>query len=39
MNGRRTKPRGINNASRHIDFNIKLWQLAEEYMPKEEVAA
>jgi len=39
MNGRRTKPRGINNASRHINFNIKLWQLAEEYMPKEEVAA
>jgi len=40
MNGRRTKPRGINNASRHIDFNIKLWQLAEEYMPKtEEVTA
>jgi hypothetical protein len=40
MNGRRTKPRGINNAARHIDFNIKLWQLAEEYMPKtEEVTA
>jgi len=32
MNGRRTKPRGINNASRHIDFNKKLWELAEAYM-------
>ena len=39
MNGRRTKPRGINNASRHINFNIKLWKLAEEYMPKAEVEA
>jgi hypothetical protein len=32
MNGRRTKPRGINNASRNIDFNKKLWEIAETYM-------
>lgn len=38
MNGRRTKPRGINNAARHLDFNIKLWELAESYMPKPEMA-
>ena len=38
MNGRRTKPRGINNASRNIDFNVKLWELAETYMPKVEEA-
>lgn len=37
MNGRRTKPRGINNASRHLDFNIKLWEIAEEYMATPEV--
>jgi len=29
LSGRRTKPRGINNAARNIDFNIKLWQTAE----------
>jgi len=32
MNGRRTKPRGINNAARHIDFNKKLWEIAESYL-------
>jgi hypothetical protein len=35
MNGRRTKPRGINNAARHIDFNKKLWEIAESYMTPE----
>lgn len=35
MTGRRTKPRGINNATRHIDFNKKLWELAESYMAPE----
>jgi len=35
MNGRRTKPRGINNAARHIDFNKKLWEIAESYMVPE----
>jgi len=35
MNGRRTKPRGINNAVRHIDFNKKLWEIAETYMVPE----
>ena len=35
MNGRRTKPRGINNATRHIDFNKKLWEIAESYMVPE----
>jgi len=35
MNGRRTRPRGINNAARHIDFNKKLWEIAETYMAPE----
>lgn len=35
MTGRRTKPRGINNASRNIDFNKKLWEIAETYMVPE----
>jgi hypothetical protein len=39
MAGRRTKPRGINNAARHIDFNIKLWGIAESYMATPEVNA
>jgi len=39
MNGRRTKPRGINNAARHVDFNIKLWEIAESYMATPEVDA
>lgn len=38
MNGRRTKPRGINNATRHIDFNKKLWEIAESYMTEDVVA-
>jgi len=37
INGRKTNPRGINNASRNIDFNKKLWEVAESYMlPAEE---
>jgi hypothetical protein len=32
MNGRRTKPRGITNASRHLDFNRVLWEIAESYL-------
>jgi len=32
MNGRRTKPRGINNAARNIDFNKKLWEIAETFL-------
>ena len=32
MNGRRTKPRGINNATRHINFNKSLWEIAESYL-------
>jgi len=35
MNGRRTRPRGITNAARHIDFNKTLWSIAEEYMAVE----
>ena len=38
MNGRRTSPRGINNATRHIDFNKKLWEIAESYMVEDTVA-
>jgi len=30
--GRKTKPRGINNATRSINFNKALWEIAEEYM-------
>lgn len=30
--GRKTNPRGISNATRHTNFNIKLWELTEEYM-------
>jgi hypothetical protein len=30
--GRRSRPRGITNATRNIDFNKVLWTLAEEYM-------
>lgn len=32
MNGRRARPRSINQAARNIDFNKKLWELASEYM-------
>jgi len=32
MSGRRTKPRGISNATRHVNFNKKLWEIAESYM-------
>jgi len=32
LSGRRSKPRGISNATRHIDFNKNLWTLAESYM-------
>jgi len=32
VNGRRSRPRGITNATRNIDFNKVLWQVAEEYM-------
>lgn len=32
MSGRRTKPRGINNAARHLEFNKVLWTIAESYM-------
>jgi hypothetical protein len=35
MTGRRTKPRGITNAARHIEFNKTLWTIAEEYMAVE----
>lgn len=35
MTGRRTKPRGINNATRHIEFNKRLWEIAESYMAPE----
>ena len=38
MSGRRTKPRGISSAKRHIDYNIKLWNIAEEYIPQVEDA-
>lgn len=33
--GRRANPRVITNAARHLDYNKKLWTLAEEYMPGE----
>jgi hypothetical protein len=32
MAGRKTHPRGINNATRHINFNKTLWTIAESYM-------
>lgn len=32
MSGRRTRARGITNATRHIEFNKVLWTIAEEYM-------
>ena len=35
LNGRRSKPRGINNAARGIDFNKNLWEIAESYMTPE----
>lgn len=31
MNGRKSRPRGITNATRHIDFNKTLWEIAESY--------
>jgi len=40
MSGRKTHPRGINNATRNINFNKSLWEIAESYMTPavEEVA-
>lgn len=32
MNGRRSRARGITNASRHINFNKILWEIVESYM-------
>lgn len=32
LNGRKSKPRVITNATRNIDFNKRIWQIAEEYM-------
>lgn len=34
-NGRKSSPRPITNAKRNIEFNRKLWEVAEEYMPIE----
>jgi len=31
VNGRRTRPRGITNATRNIEFNKTLWTIAESY--------
>ena len=33
--GRKSSPRTITNAARHLDYNRKLWKLAETYMPEE----
>jgi len=35
--GRRTNPRTITNAARHLNYNKKLWNLAEEFMPEAEM--
>lgn len=32
ISGRKSKPRGITNATRHINFNKVLWEIAENYM-------
>jgi len=32
LSGRRSKPRGITNAARHLDFNKTLWEIAESYI-------
>jgi hypothetical protein len=32
LSGRRTRPRGITNATRNIEFNKTLWSICEEYM-------
>ena len=34
--GRKANPRSITNAARHLEYNQKLWTLAEEYMPVNE---
>lgn len=34
-NGRKSSPRPIINAKRNIDYNRKLWEVAETYMPEE----
>lgn len=34
LKGRKTKPRGITNAARHIDFNKVLWNIAESFVSK-----
>ena len=35
--GRKANPRAITNAARHLEFNKKLWTLAETFMPSAEV--
>jgi hypothetical protein len=37
MSGRRSKPRGITNAARNINFNKILWSITESYMVPETV--
>jgi len=35
LSGRKSKPRVINHAVRHLEFNKGLWELAESYMTEE----
>lgn len=37
MNGRKASPRGISSAARNIEFNQRLWSIAESYMAPEPV--
>ena len=39
MSGRKTSPKGINNATRHLNFNKVLWTIAEEIMNPETIQA
>ncbi len=37
LSGRKAKPRGISNVSRNINFNTKLWEIAESYMTSNQI--